>query len=97
MLKPQGSRVLVTRITLERPTSGLIFIPDSALDKPSNFAVVLALGAKCVEDLALGDTVLLKDFVGAPYVTKIFPDDANETECIVVNEDDILAVVGSDA
>lgn len=92
MIQPNGNRVLVKRIEQAKPDSQLIVIPETIQDKPSVFGVVLAIGSKVREEIAIADMVILQDFVGARVYT-VLPGDEEETECIIVNEDEILAVV----
>jgi co-chaperonin GroES (HSP10) len=93
MIRPLGARLLVTRIEQARPESVHIIIPDTIQDKPSVFAIVFALGKLQQGGIEVGDIVILKDFTGAPALVTL-PGDEQETECIIVNEDDVLAVVG---
>jgi co-chaperonin GroES (HSP10) len=92
MMQPMGARVLVSRLPQPKPVTSLIIQPDSVLDKPSQFAVVLALGSKVREPLAVGDTVILKDFSGAAISAGLTEGIDN---AFMVNEDDILMVVVS--
>lgn len=89
MLKPMGARLVVKRMDAPRPETTII-IPESVGDKPSQFAIVMAVGTKVRESVAVGDTVILKDYVGAPCEVLL---DGEIIEALVVNEDDVLAVV----
>ena len=91
MLRPMGARLLVKRIEQAKPDTQLIVIPDSVQDKPSIFAIVFAIGKLQQFGIMVGDIVILKDFVGAPCVVTL-PGDEAQTDCLIVNEDDVLAV-----
>ena len=90
MIQPLGPRVLISRMPEPKPVTTLIIQPDSVLDKPSNFAIVLAIGSKVRETLAVGDTVVLKDFTGAAISADLTEGIDN---AFMVNEDDILGVL----
>lgn len=92
MLQPKGARLLVRRIEAAKPDTTLIVIPDTVIDKPSAFAIVLAIGKLQQNEVAVADIVILKDFVGSPVRTTL-PGDTDETDCLIVNEEDCLAVV----
>jgi co-chaperonin GroES (HSP10) len=87
-----GTRLLVKRIEQAKPDTQLIVIPDTVQDKPSIFAIVFAIGKLVHGGVEVGDIVILKDFTGAPALVQL-PGDEQQTECIIVNEDDVLAVV----
>jgi len=91
MIRPMGARLLVKRIEQAKPESQLIVIPDTVQDKPSIFAIVFAIGKLVQGGISVGDIIILKDFVGAPAVVTL-PGDEAQTECLIVNEDDVLAV-----
>lgn len=90
MIQPLGPRVLISRMPQPKPVTTLIIQPDSVLDKPSQFAIILAVGTKVREALTVGDTVVLRDFSGAPVGADMAEgiDDA-----YMVMEDDILGVL----
>lgn len=91
MIRPMGRRVLITRLPEPKPQTSLIIQPDSVLDKPSQYAIVMAVGSRVTEALAVGDTVILKDFVGAP----VPPDMADGIDnAFIVSEDEVLMIVG---
>lgn len=92
MIQPLGARLLVKRIEEAKPETQLVIIPDSVQDKPSIFAIVFALGKLVQGGIVVGDIVVLKDFTGAPALVTL-PGDQVATECIIVNEDDVLAVM----
>jgi co-chaperonin GroES (HSP10) len=92
MIQPNGARVLVKRIEQAKPETELIIIPDTIEQKSSSFAIVLAIGKLQQGGIEVGDIVVLKDYVGAPAFV-LLPGDEDKTECLIVNEEEILAVV----
>ncbi|WP_285907627.1 co-chaperone GroES [Pseudodesulfovibrio pelocollis] len=92
-LKPLNDRVLVKRLEVEEKTSGGIYIPDSAKEKPMKGEVVAAGPGKLDEDgkrvkmtVKKGDTVLFAKYAG----TEISIDGDDH---LVMREDDILAII----
>lgn len=91
---PLGDKILVQRNEAATQTDSGIFLPESATEKPQE-AKVVAVGAGKVSDsgtrvapnVKKGDTVLLSKWGG----TEIKVDG---NELLIVNEDDILAIVG---
>ena len=71
MLKPLGDRIVIKVIEDTEQTSGGIFIPDSAKDKPQKGEVV-AVGAGKINDkgerepmdVKTGDTILYAKYAG---------------------------------
>ena len=71
MLKPLGDRIVIKVIEDTEQTSGGIFIPDSAKEKPQKGEVV-AVGAGKINDkgerepmdVKVGDTVLYAKYAG---------------------------------
>lgn len=91
MIKPLGARALVLRLPEPKPESSLLITPETVEDKPSKFAVVLAIGTLQQGGFDVGDTVILQDYVGAPCTTEI---DGATVEAAIVTEDQVLAVMG---
>ena len=93
-IRPLHDRILVKRIEEETKTSGGLFIPDSAKEKPIQ-AKVIAVGAgkrdkdgKLIAlDVKAGDRVLFSKYSG----TEVKLDGA---ELLVVKEDDLFAILG---
>ena len=92
-IKPLNDRVLVLRIEGEQKTSGGIFIPDSAKEKPLEGKIVAAGPGKTDEKgnrvamaVKKGDKVLFGKYAG----TEIKLDGV---EHLIMREDDILGVV----
>lgn len=93
MLQPRGARALVKRLDAPKATSTLIEIPDSVGAKPSAYALVLAVGTLVEGGFAAGDVVIMKDYAGTPVYVQLDGPDGLDTECALVNEDDVLALV----
>ncbi len=92
-MRPLHDRVLVRRIEESEKTSGGIFIPDTAKEKPSRGRVLAVGTGKILEDgsvhpvdVKVGDTVLFGKYAGSEV--KI----ADE-EFLVMREDDIMGVI----
>ena len=93
-IKPLGDRVLLEICESRETMKGGILIPDTAKEKPQEYKVI-ALGTgktddkgkKIPFDVKVGDIVLTSRYGG----TEVKIDDK---EYKVVNQDDILAVVG---
>jgi chaperonin GroES len=92
-IRPLHDRILVKRLEEEGKTSGGLFIPDSAKEKPIQ-AKVIAVGAgkrdkdgKIIPlDVKAGDKVLFSKYSGSEI--KIDGDDH-----LILREDDLLAVL----
>ena len=93
-VKPLGDRVLLEICENTEEMKGGILIPDSAKEKPQEFKVI-ALGTgktddkgkKIPFDVAVGDIVLTSRYGGTEVKV-------GDKEYKIVNQDDILAVVG---
>ncbi len=92
-IRPLHDRILVKRLDEETKTSGGLFIPDSAKEKPIQ-AKVIAVGAgkrdkdgKVIPlDVKAGDKVLFSKYSGTEV--KIDGD-----EHLIMREEDILAIL----
>jgi chaperonin GroES len=92
-IRPLHDRILVKRLEEETKTSGGLFIPDSAKEKPIQ-AKVVAVGAGKRDkagnliplDVKAGDKVLFSKYSGSEV--KIDGD-----EHLIMREEDILAVL----
>ena len=91
--KPLRDRLLVKFSDEPEKSSGGLFIPDSAKEKPQKGEVVAAGSGKITEDgklqameVKVGDTVLFEKYAGS----KINMD---ETEYLIIREDDILGLL----
>ena len=93
-IKPLGDRVLLEICENTEVMKGGILIPDSAKEKPQEFKVI-ALGTgknddkgkKIPFDVKVGDIVLTSRYGGTEVKV-------GDKEYEIVNQDDILAVVG---
>jgi chaperonin GroES len=92
-IRPLGARVLVEPVETKEEVKGGIYIPDTAKEKPQE-GKVLAIGKKRDDDgkeipfdVKVGDIVLTSRYGG----TEVKVDGK---EYKVVNQDDILAIVG---
>ena len=89
MIRPLGARALVKRLDEPRPQSTII-IPETIDDKPSKFALVIALGTLKQGGFDVGDTVVLTDYAGAPCTVDL---DGDLIDAVIVSESDVLMVV----
>jgi chaperonin GroES len=93
MIRPLHDRILAQRLDEQDKTSGGLFIPDNAKEKPLE-AMVIAVGSGkvlangTIQPLSVkaGDKVLIAKYSGSDV--KIVGKDH-----IIVREDDILGVV----
>lgn len=93
MIQPMGARVLVKRLSLPKHTSTLLVIPETEDEKPSQYALVIAVGKIYDITVKPGDVVLLKDYTGVPVFVKLEGPEGDLSECSIVPEDDVLAVM----
>ena len=92
-LEPLNDRVLVKRLESEEKTSGGLYIPDTAKEKPSK-GEVIAVGPGKLNDngtrvelaVKAGDQVLFNKYAG----TEVKIDGVDH---LVMREEDILAVI----
>ena len=91
-IRPLHDRVVVKRVEEERTSSGGIYIPDSAAEKPIQGKIIAVGKGKRTEsgeilalDVKVGDSVLFGKFSGTEV--KIDGD-----EVLIMREDDILGV-----
>lgn len=92
MITPMGARLLVKRIEQAQPKTQHIIIPETVEQKSSAFAIVLGIGTLKQGGVEIGDIVVLMDYVGALALV-LLPGDEDKTECLIVNEDEVLAVM----
>ena len=93
-IKPLGDRVVLEICEKAEEMKGGILIPDSAKEKPQEYTVI-ALGTGKKDDngnaipfdVKVGDIVLTSRYGGTEVKV-----DGNEYK--IVNQDDILAVIG---
>jgi chaperonin GroES len=92
-LKPLGDRVVVQHVEQDEKTSGGVFLPDTAKEKPQE-GVVRAVGTGRVLDngttlpmsVKAGDRVIYSKYSGSEI--KI-----DGQEYLIVSEKDVLAIV----
>ena len=92
-LRPLQDRVIINRLDNERTTASGIVIPESAAEKPDQGEVVAVGPGKKTDngtlialEVKVGDKVLFGKYAG--QAVKV-----DGEELLVINEDDILAVV----
>lgn len=87
-LKPLADRVLVEPAAAEEKTTGGIFIPDTAKEKPQRGKVIAAGAGKKDEPMTVkaGDTVLYGKYAG----TEITVDGK---DYLIMRESDIFAII----
>jgi chaperonin GroES len=92
-LQPLGDKVVVEREESQEKTSGGIYIPDAAKDKPTRGTIIAIGTGKLLDDgsrgqmqVKKGDRVLFTSY--APETIKIGDD-----EFLLMSESDILAVI----
>ena len=92
-IRPLHDRVLVKRVKEEEKTKGGIIIPDTAKEKPIEGKVVAVGNGKVLDDgktrkleVKAGDRILFGKYSG----TEVKIDGE---ECLILREDDILAVL----
>ena len=91
--KPLGNRVVIEPSdTEEQMSSGGIYIPDTAKEKPQEGTIVAAGPGKITDDgkripmeLKVGDNVVYSKYAGTEYKV-------GEIEYLVLREDDILFI-----
>ena len=89
--KPLGNRVVVEPLEgEEQMSSGGIYIPDTAKEKPQEGKVVAVGPGRITDDgkrvemeIQVGDTVIYSKYAGTEYKE-------GDTEYLVLREDDIL-------
>jgi chaperonin GroES len=91
--KPLKDRILVKYSDEPEKSSGGIYIPDTAKEKPQKGEVVAIGAGKVTEDgklqameVKVGDEVLFEKYAGS----KINMDD---TEYLIIREDDVLGIL----
>lgn len=84
-IKPLKDRVLVKYDPEEEKTAGGLYVPDTAKEKPQRGSVE-AVGAE-VKEVKAGQSVLFDRYSGSKIKF-------NETEYLIVKEEDLLAIIG---
>jgi chaperonin GroES len=92
-VEPIGDKVVIKRLEAEEKTAGGIVLPDSAREKPREGRVLsvgdgrlMSDGTRAAHQVSEGDRVLFSSYAG----TEIAVDGE---ELLIMNEDDILAVL----
>lgn len=94
-LRPLGDRVVVRPTEQEEVTASGIVLPDTAKEKPQRGEVIAVGpgrltddGSRMPMDVKDGEQVLFAKYAGTEVKV-------GEDELLIINEKDILAVVGS--
>jgi chaperonin GroES len=92
-IRPLHDRILAKRLAEEAKTSGGLFIPDTAKEKPLEARVVAVGGGKILENgqtqalsVKVGDKVLIGKYTGSEVKL-------DGEEHIILREDDVLAIL----
>ena len=93
MIKPLGDRVVIRVLEQEEKTASVIFLPDTAKEKPSQ-GEVIAVGTGKLQDngtrtpleVSVGDKIIFSKYAG----TEVKYDGV---DYLIVSERDILATI----
>ena len=92
-LRPLGDKILVKRVEAETKTKSGIVLPDSAKEKPKRGKIIalgdgkrLENGERAPWNVKKGDEVIFTSYAGTEIKVE-------GEELMIMNEDDILAVV----
>jgi chaperonin GroES len=92
-LRPLQDRIIVKRLEEESKTSGGIYIPDTAKEKPQKGEIIAVGKGKVTEDgkvlpidVKVGDTVLFGKYAGTEIKIE-------GVDYLIMREDDILGVI----
>ncbi|MSP61774.1 MAG: co-chaperone GroES [Myxococcales bacterium] len=92
-IRPLHDRILVKRLAEQERTSGGLYIPDAAKEKPVEAEVVAVGNGKILEDgtvrpldVKAGDKILFGKYSGSEVKL-------SGVEHLILREDDILAVI----
>ena len=93
-LVPLGDRIVVQREVSQEKTSGGIFLPDSAKDRPTRGKIisigdgrVLDNGSRSTLQVKVGDLVLFTSYAGENI-------EVNGEEYLMMSENEVLAIIG---
>ena len=93
-LVPLGDRIVVQREESQEKTSGGIFLPDSAKDRPTRGKVVSVGDGRVLENgnraelqVKIGDIVLFTSYAGENI-------EVDGEEYLLMNEGEVLAILG---
>jgi chaperonin GroES len=97
MIRPLYDRILAKRVDEETKTTGGLFIPDTAKEKPLEAVVVSIGGGRLLANgtvqpiaVKVGDRILIAKYAGSDV--KLVGKDH-----IILREDDVLAVLEESA
>ncbi len=92
-LKPLGDRVVVEHVEQDDKTSGGVFLPDTAKEKPQEGVVravgtgrTLDNGTKLAMDVKPGDRIIYSKYSGSEVKV-------DGKEYLIISEKDVLAIV----
>jgi chaperonin GroES len=92
-IRPLHDRILAKRLAEDAKTSGGLFIPDTAKEKPLEARVIAVGSGKVLENgqtqtlsVKVGDKVLIGKYTGSEVKL-------DGEEHIILREDDILAIL----
>jgi len=92
-IEPLGDKILVRRLQAADKTSGGLYLPDTAKDKPTEGRVLSVgpgrltkTGIRIAPQVADGDRVVFSAWAGTEITV-----DSNEV--IILSENDIMAIV----
>ena len=93
-LVPLGDRIVVQREVSQEKTSGGIFLPDSAKDRPTRGKIisigdgrVLDNGSRSTLQVKIGDLVLFTSYAGENI-------EVDGEEYLMMSENEVLAIIG---
>jgi chaperonin GroES len=91
-IEPLGDKIVVKRLEQNERTSGGIFLPDTAREKPQQGRVLavgpgkmLADGSRAKPQVNEGDRIIFSKYSG----TEI---EINKAEVLIISEADVLAI-----
>jgi len=95
-IRPLGDRVVIRRDSASEKTAGGLLLPDAAQNKPQRGTVVAVGNGRMLKDgtrrplqVKEGDKVLFTSWAGDE-----FKDGGQRDAILLMNEEDILAVLG---
>ena len=96
-IRPLNDKILVKRLDAEEKTKGGIVLPDTAKEKPKEGKVIavgtgklLDSGERAKPQVNAGDRVLFNSYAGTEVKVE-------GVEHLILTEDDVLAIVESEA
>ena len=96
-IRPLNDKILVKRLDAEEKTKGGIVLPDNAKEKPKEGKVIavgngklLDSGERAKPQVNVGDKVIFNSYAGTEVKVE-------GVEHLIMNEDDLLAIVENEA